>query len=196
MLQFDSFRVNFSLTSRARQPLSLHRALPPSRGVTTRWREGADKERSREKAFFSSNSLLSNRTEQALGEQSVSFFFIFPLSSSSLRLPHHLFFAFALFESENRASTMGYSDAPSSSSIAALAAALAAAAPAPAGNGTQPKPSNANGGGGICIDLVSPHTPRGVVFNNLVRRGRGRRNLRLHRVREAKEARTREGDTR
>lgn len=88
MLQFDSFRVNFSLTSRARQPLSLRRALPPSRGVTTRWREGADKERSREKAFFSSNSLLSNRTEQALGERSVSFFlhlssFLFLSSSSS-----------------------------------------------------------------------------------------------------------------
>ena len=56
------------------------------------------------------------------------------------------------------------SDAPSSS-LAALAEA-ALTAPAGAGNnGTQPKKS----GGGICIDLVSPHTPRGVVFNNLVR---------------------------
>ena len=34
------------------------------------------------------------------------------------------------------------------------------------GNGTH---SKTGGGGGICIDLVSPHTPRGVVFNNLVR---------------------------
>jgi len=23
-------------------------------------------------------------------------------------------------------------------------------------------------GGGLCIDLVSPHTPRGVALNNLV----------------------------
>lgn len=49
-----------------------------------------------------------------------------------------------------------------------LEAALAAmASPAGGGNGTHPP--KARGGGGICIDLVSPHTPRGVVFNNLVR---------------------------
>jgi hypothetical protein len=33
-----------------------------------------------------------------------------------------------------------------------------------------PPPSNGTvlDGGGLCIDLVSPHTPRGVALNNLV----------------------------
>ena len=66
------------------------------------------------------------------------------------------------------------SDAPSSSLAAATLAAVMASPPAApgggggggGGNGTH---SKTGGGGGICIDLVSPHTPRGVVFNNLVR---------------------------
>jgi len=53
-----------------------------------------------------------------------------------------------------------------------LAAALAALpSPAAGGNGTHPK-AKTSGGGGICVDLVSPHTARGVLFNNLVG-GRG-----------------------
>ena len=51
-----------------------------------------------------------------------------------------------------------------------LATALAVtASPAAPGGGNGTHPPKAGGGGGICIDLVSPHTPRGVVFNNLVR---------------------------
>lgn len=41
--------------------------------------------------------------------------------------------------------------------------------PAPLTNGTMAD------GGGLCVDLVSPHTPRGVALNNLVRQGGGGR---------------------
>ena len=63
-------------------------------------------------------------------------------------------------------------DALSTSSLAAAALTALTAAPAAAGgtNGTHPKNKGSGGGGGICVDLVSPHTARGVVFNNLVRK--------------------------
>jgi hypothetical protein len=90
---------------------------------------------------------------------------------------HFSFFIFSpVLPCKKEATTMDAPLAGSSDASSSLAAGLAAVA-APAGNGTHPRPGGSGSGGGICIDLVSPHTPRGVAFNNLVRYRAERRDL-------------------